>query len=458
MKFISKTYQLFARFVPDIASGLGDSKHYLYGNNDLLPNDNLRLINDCGVAKRCIRKKARYIQADGFSDETSAVFQVNDKQKANDLLQHISSYAAYNEGFALQIRRNAEATIVDVKCIPFECVRKKEDGNFTYNPKKGQTGWALDKDITYPAFNPNITVEQYHKNLLDFKQQPEIFYVYEQTADNPHYPVPDFNAGIEDIETCIEISKMDLEITQNGFMPSGILTTHEIDDENEDDTGVTPYGHFVEELQKFTGRIKDKDNGKSGRFKLMHVMVSDPAQAPKLEKYDAKTILEASDAKRETIAREVCRLFGVHPILVGFSDAAVLGNTQALANVITEFNHYINPIQRMISNAMKVVFPKSDWTITQFNPITYIPAEVYAKMTDDEVRNIIGLEPIEKEATSDAQNTLDALNSVSPLVANKVLNFMTPDEIRALIGVAPLTDEQREQLTPATETPVTTSI
>lgn len=459
--FIGKTYELFqARFVPVVESGFGDNKHYLYGNDDLLPNNNLRLINDCGVAKRCIRKKARYIQADGFSNEASAIFPVNDRQKANDLLQHISSYAAYNEGFALQIRRNAEAKIVDVKCIPFECVRKKEDGTFLYNPLMGQPTWKKDKDTEHPAFNPKITVLEYHKNLADFKQQPEIFYVYEQTADNPYYPVPDYNAGLEDIETCVEISKMDLEITLNGFMPSGILTTHEIDNVNKDGkpdedgnvtSGMTPYEYFVEELQKFTGQVKDS-NGRSGRFRLMHVMVSNLAEAPKLEKYDAKAILEASDAKRETIAREVCRLFGVHPILVGFSDAAVLGNTQALANVISEFNNYVNPIQRMITSAMKVVFPLQDWTITQFNPVTYISAEVYGKMTDDEIRGTAGLPPLPKQASTTAENTLNALNSVPALVGNKILDMMTPDEMRALIGLPPLTPEQIEQLMPTQET------
>lgn len=399
MKFIAKTFDFFqARFVPEVTNR--SKGIYLYGLDDLLPNNNLRMINDCGVAKRCVRKKARYIQADGFSDEASAVLPVNDKQTANDLLQHISSYAAYNEGFALQVRRNAEAKIIDVKCIPFECVRKKEDGNFIYNPKKGQNDWGIDKDVTYPAFNPKITIDEYRKNLLDFKLAPEIFYVYEQTADNPHYPVPDYYAGEEDIKTCIELSKMDLEITLNGFMPSGILTTHEIDNVNKDEHGKTPLENFHDELSRFTGKKKDNETGKSGRFRLMHVTVSSLAEAPKLEKYDAKTILEASDAKRETIAREVCRLFGVHPILVGFSDAAVLGNTQALANVITEFNNYINPIQRMISNAFNVLYPNEDWEITQFTPIQYIPDRVWDNLTVDEIRAIGGYEPLTPETTT----------------------------------------------------------
>lgn len=459
MKFISKTYQFLNRFAPEITGGSGAKDVYLYGNNDLLPNDNLKMINDCGVAKRCVRKKARYIQGDGFADVDIGRMPVNATQTADALLRHIASYAAYNEGFALQIRRNAETKIVDVKCIPFECVRKKTDGTFTYNPTKGQPTYDQKKETHHPAFNPYITIDEYRKNLVDFKHQPEIFYVYEQTADNPHYPVPDYNAGIEDIQTCIEISKVDYECTVNGFMPSGILTTHEIDNVNRDGepdangkpTGQTPYEYFTEELKKFTGQTKDA-SGKSGRFKLLHIMVSNKDEAPILQTYDAKAILEASNGKRDVIAREVCRLFGVHPILVGFSDAAVLGNQQALANCVSEFNNYINPIQRMITEAFTTMFPKEDWTISQFNPIQYIPAEVWAKMTDDEIRSVIGLEPITPvgEKTTE-QKTLDTLNTLSPLLANKMLDSMTINEIRALAGMPALTPEQITELKPPSE-------
>lgn len=416
MRTVGKVYQFLNRFVPTIENKTKGT--YLYGVDDLLPNNNLRLINDCGVAKRCVRKKARYIQGDGFSDETAAKLKVNDRQTADKLLQTISSYAAYNEGFALQISRDAEAKIAGVKCIPFQCVRKTLDGNFTYNPKQGQTEWKEHESTRHPAFNPSLTPEQLRENLKNFKGQPEIFYVYEETADNPHYPVPDYNAGIEDIETCIEISKVDLECVTNGFITSGILTTQVIDDVNKGDDNRTPYEHFAEELRTFTGQKKYRTDkrgeqyrygqndryaeAKGGRYKLLHIMVGSMAEAPKLDSYDPKPILEASNTKRDIIAREVCRLFGVHPILVGFSDSQVLGNTQALANVITEFNNYVNPIQRMISDAMKVIYPGHDWNISQFNPITYIPPEVWAQLTPDEIRNIAGFEPLPKPVITPA--------------------------------------------------------
>jgi hypothetical protein len=124
------------------------------------------------------------------------------------------------------------------------------------------------------------------------------------------------------------------------------------------------------------------------------------AEAPTLVMIDPKPMLEASNTKRDIVAREVCRLFGVHPVLALFSDAAILGNQQALANAIMELNHYINPTQRMISEAFKTLFPLQEWNISQFNPINYIPSEVFAQLTADEIRAIAGYEPLKAPITA----------------------------------------------------------
>lgn len=443
---VAKTFQFFNRFVPVIENRSDGT--YLYGVDDLLPNNNLRYINDCGVAKRCVRKKARYIQGDGFTNSELSKQPVNKKQTADQLLRTISSFAAYNEGFALQVRRDTTAKIVEVKSIPFQCVRKRINGDLTYNPKKGQHGYRVDninkvETTIHPEFRAVITAKEYAELMRAYKSQPEILYVYEETADNPHYPVPDYNAGIEDIQTCAEISKMDLELSENGFMPSGVLTTHVIDNANEDDKGKTAYKYFVEELDNFTGKKKN-EHGKSGRFKLLHIQVGDLAQAPKLEKYDAKAVLEGTNEKRDVIAREVCRLIGVHPILVGFSDAAILGNQQALSNVITDFNAYLNPIQRMISETFATLYPGNDWTIKQHNPIIYIPDQVWDKLTDDEKREMIGFDPIEKTTPSREQKILDTLNSLSPLLSAEIVKRLPDAELFKLIGMEVEADEPEQ--------------
>ena len=71
-------------------------------------------------------------------------------------------------------------------------------------------------------------------------------------------------------------------------------------------------------------------------------------------------------------------------------------------------------------------------------------------MTKDEIREKLGLPALETKTSSSSQDVTDALNSLSPLVANKVLESMTPNEIRALIGLTP---EQEGQSIPGTEAP-----
>ncbi len=160
-------------------------------------------------------------------------------------------------------------------------------------------------------------------------------------------------------------------------------------------------------------------------------------EAPKFMPWDSKVLVEASINKRDQIERTVARWIGVHPVLLGYSDASILGNTQAISNASKDLTDFVNPLQRMISEAFKQIYPTMDWTITQFTFWDNISAEVWAVMTPDEKRNTAGLPPIEQQVTSESQKVIDSINSLSPLVANKVLESMSADEIRGLVGLKP---------------------
>jgi len=82
-----------------------------------------------------------------------------------------------------------------------------------------------------------------------------------------------------------------------------------------------------------------------------------------IQTVDIKPILDASNSKRDVIERSVCRLFGVHPVLCGYSDAAVLGNTQAIANASLELNKVANPFQRLMTDAFRQLYPNVEWEI-----------------------------------------------------------------------------------------------
>jgi hypothetical protein len=66
-------------------------------------------------------------------------------------------------------------------------------------------------------------------------------------------------------------------------------------------------------------------------------------------------------------------------------------------------------------------------------------ATIAQNLTKDEIREKLGAPKLEPNTTGSAQDVINAINSLSPLVANKVLESMTQNEIRSLVG---LTQEQ----------------
>ena len=66
--------------------------------------------------------------------------------------------------------------------------------------------------------------------------------------------------------------------------------------------------------------------------------------------------------------------------------------------------------------------------------LNWLDPNVNKYLTNDEAREKLGLPPIDKTVSGGAQAVIDAINTLSPLVANKVLESMSSDEIRALVG------------------------
>jgi hypothetical protein len=177
-------------------------------------------------------------------------------------------------------------------------------------------------------------------------------------------------------------------------MPSSLITfIGNPNQEIPDSHGKTVDDYYDEVLESFTGGVKDRD-GLSGRFSLMKLWASNKDEVPVLQSFDAKGVMEASNAKRELINREVCRLFKVPPVLVGFSEATILGNQLALANAQKVLIDTVNPIQRFITDSLKTVF-NMDFSISQKQPVAVADPTLLDVLTAEEKRRIFwGLEPL----------------------------------------------------------------
>jgi hypothetical protein len=84
----------------------------------------------------------------------------------------------------------------------------------------------------------------------------------------------------------------------------------------------------------------------------------------------------------------------VPPVLIGFSEATVLGNQQALSNSQKELINTVNSEQRFITECLKTIFSELNLEITQFQPALVADPVLMNYLTEDEIRNIyFGLPP-----------------------------------------------------------------
>jgi hypothetical protein len=167
----------------------------------------------------------------------------------------------------------------------------------------------------------------------------------------------------------------------------------------------------------------------------MKLWASNKDEVPVLQSFDAKGVLDASNAKRELINREVCRLFKVPPVLVGFSEATILGNQLALANAQKVLIDTVNPMQRFITDSLKTVF-NMDFSISQKQPVAVADAALLNTLTEDEKRNIFwGLEPIERNVPSEGEKILEILGNLSPLLATKVIDLIPQQKLLDALGI-----------------------
>jgi hypothetical protein len=342
--------------------------YHKFGWNDNLPLEIIDIINNSGTAKKAAKKYAEYIESDGFVSEQASFFKVNEKETADKLLSKAALSFAYMDCAVFHISRLGNGRVGKVTLMPFQKIRKSLDGNWMYNPTIGLE--KLDKNawIKLQDFQGEVaSFEAMTKNITDFNSNGEIYYVFDGNPfDSDVYAIPDFLASIEDVKTSSELSKMDYEAVLNGFNLGGVMTFFGVDDNEKGEDGLTDRQRIEGEMVQFTGMKKNKD-GLTSRFAVLVNFAEMAEQAPIFSGNDPKPILEASNSKRDIIERAVCRLWGVHPVLLGYAEAAVLGNDNAIKQAMAMLRQTVNPVQRLITQAFKNMFGgQIDWTVSEF--------------------------------------------------------------------------------------------
>jgi hypothetical protein len=256
--------------------------------------------------------------------------------------------------------------------------------------------WSARIDVT--------PIKKYHPTNSDLEQ----LYVYEiMTLGQEWYPLPQYTSALNFAFLSGELSYFAKSNIQNSVFPSFAM--------------MFPKRPQSEEEKSMIKHTIDRLKGAANAGKAVAFFANSADQLPKIESLPTngndKLFHEASSLNTE----QICFAHTIDPILMGVRTTGSLGGGADIkqAYVIFEKN-VVMPlryqVEEIINELLEIAKIPGEYTINNFQIINETIVEI----------------------EGDASKTADAINSLSPLVATKVLNAMTPNEVRALASLPPI--------------------
>jgi hypothetical protein len=257
-------------------------------------------------------------------------------------------------------------------------------------------------------------IRRYTPTCRDYEQ----LFVYEvECIGQDFYPLPQYTSALNFAFLSGELSYFAKSNIQNSVFPSFAM--------------MFPKRPQSEEEKNMIRNTIDRLKGAANAGKAVAFFANSADQLPKIESLPTNgndsLFQEASQLNTE----QICFSHTIDPILMGIRTTGSLGNGSDIkqAYIIFEKN---------------VVMPLRDMVSDIFNELLFI-AKIDADFT---INNYQIINEAIVELEGDTSKTNDALNSLSPLVATKVLETMTENEIRALASLPPVPggDKSKSQI------------
>jgi len=419
---------------PDFKEVRGKDWVY-YGEKNDYPQY-LQYLYDRSVYHRALLDtKIHFVYGKGFevdnkditvSDEAvlnNRILRVNSfGEKLNDVLAKCVYDYELNNGFALQVIWNKAKTQAEIFNIDFANLRSNADGTKFYYTKN----WIKNE---YPNTKPEQEedwkiFDAYDK---DNRKGEQILYYKEVNLSDVVYPKPNYLSAIPLIETEIEVDNYNFNEVKHGFVGNTLVNFL---------NGVPSEAEQPVIVKKLMNQFANTDgqrvvvNFADGKEKAAEVIFLTP---PESKRYDTinTTVLD-----KMVFAHRVPRM------IAGLKEQGQLGGRTEMIEQFEFFkNIYVNNRQQVLERIFNQLL-ETDGRLSILNsePISFqfSESELVKVMTQDEIREKSGLPMLEKPQKDQAQTTIDAINGLSPLVANNLLSQMTINEIRSLAGLPPI--------------------
>jgi hypothetical protein len=409
-----------------------------YGERNDFPDYLLRLYNNSANHNAIVTGKVDYIAGSGWEVKTddelerAKVYGMIDSvnksaESLNEVTKKLTTDLTIFGGYYLQIIwTKGTGEIAEIYHIDYNDVRTNADNSMFYVSKEWIKNGSVNNRPTYETYssfdpnNPNGT---------------QILYFKEYRAGLNIYSLPDYRGAISYIELDISIGEYHLNTINNGMFSSKLI--------NLNGGKVTQ-----EEEDRIERQFANKFSGSKNAGKFMLAFNDSKDNEPSVIDLSGTELDKHFDILNKTTQQQ---LFSGHkvtsPMLFGIKTEGQLGGRNELREASELFqNTYVNAKQISIEEVINYLYSFNDVTakleLKKTEPISFEFSEAIltANMTQDEIRAKLGLPQIEKKETAGSQDIINALNSLSPLIATKVVESMDVNELRTLIGLQPKTD------------------
>ena len=417
--------------------GYGDGEY-----KNLYPNYIIDLYNNSATHAAVVNATAAMI-----AGEDLIVEQGNDLQQyvalkkfladagENTTLHEIITKIAFDlklqGAFALNIIWSKDRTrISQIKHIPVEKLRvgkPNKDGKVTE--------YYLSSDWAQYRKKEHTPIRVAAFNEDDRSEASQIMYKGLYSPAMEIYYTPDYISANNWIQIDNLTADYHLNNISNGFSASYFINFA---------NGIPT----AEERRQIEHQITQKFSGANNSGKMVLTFSDSSETKPEI------VPIQVSNAdKQYTVLNELCIqniMIGhrvTSPMLLGVKTEGQLGGRGELLQAHELYtNTVIRPFQEVILKCIRkilavngIAIPISIEVSKPLNSI-FDADTLKEVLTQDELREQLGYPPLSKAASNE---TTDAISTISPLVATKVLDNMDVEEIRSLIGLE-TTEEQKQ--------------
>jgi hypothetical protein len=323
-----------------------------------------------------VEQEARFIK---FFDGLSST------EDLNDITEKLVLDLELFNGFAVAVTWSKLGTIAKMEHVPFEKIRvDKEEKMFQvadwYNDDMMQLFPKVGDIEKIPAFDP--------ENRLG----KQLFYYRVYAAGVKHYPLPEYIGGNAWIEADVQVANFHNNNLRNNFWGGYLINFN---------NGIpTP-----EEQGDIERQIKRKFSGTDNAGRFVVTFNDEAANAPTLEPLTPSDMDKQFEVLNKSIQQEIFIAHRVtNPMLFGVKTEGQLGGRNELVEAYELFkatyvNDRVRKVERMI-NYLGSFNGVEGMELIPVEPITERLSEqaLLQIMTQDELREKAGLQPLEKPA------------------------------------------------------------